>query len=57
MIIYKLHKYKKKLNSYNITMTEIGTKKGKEISNHLDSINMDPWYIIYGKYINPKSKN
>ncbi len=35
---------------------EIQTEKGKEIREHLDSINMDPWYIIYGKYINPKSK-
>mgnify|MGYP005660018089 CR=1 FL=1 len=32
-------------------------EKGKELSDHLDSINMDPWYIIYGKYINPKSKS
>jgi len=35
---------------------EIQTEKGKEIREHIDSINMDPWNIIYGKYINPKSK-
>jgi hypothetical protein len=40
-----------------MTEKEIETEKGKEIREHLDSINMDPWYIIYGKYINPKSKN
>jgi hypothetical protein len=36
---------------------EIESEKGKEISDHLDTINMDAWYIIYGKYINPKSKS
>ena len=36
---------------------EIQSEEGKEISDHLDTVNMDAWYIIYGKYINPKVKS
>lgn len=25
----------------------------EEIIENLDSVNMDPWYYIYGKYVNP----
>jgi hypothetical protein len=27
--------------------------KGKIIQEHLDTINMDPWYYIYQLYVNP----
>jgi len=33
------------------------TEKGREISEHLDSVNMDAWDHIYGNYINPNPKN
>ena len=26
----------------------------EEIIENLDSVNMDPWYYIYGKYVNPE---
>ena len=25
----------------------------EEIIENLDNVNMDPWYYIYGKYVNP----
>ena len=31
------------------------TKKGKEIEDHLDSVNMDPWFHIYENYIKKDS--
>ena len=32
------------------------TKKGKEIEEHLNSVNMDPWFYIYENYIKNDSK-
>jgi len=31
-------------------------EEGKIIQEHLENINMDPWYIIYQVYVNPASK-
>ena len=28
-------------------------KEGKIIQEHLENINMDPWYYIYQVYVNP----
>jgi hypothetical protein len=28
----------------------------EEIKEHLDKVNMDPWYYIYTNYVNPASK-
>ena len=30
--------------------------EGKIIQEHLENINMDPWYFIYQVYVNPKEK-
>ena len=27
--------------------------KGKIIQEHLENVNMDPWYYIYQVYVNP----
>ena len=27
-----------------------------EIKDHLNKVNMDAWYYIYGNYVNPTSK-
>ena len=32
-------------------MTIGSSKKGKEIEEHLSSVNMDPWYYIYENYV------
>lgn len=32
----------------------IYSKKGLEVYDHLSEINLDPWYIIYQNYVNPK---
>lgn len=32
------------------------SEKGKIIQEHLENINMDPWYFIYQVYVNPASK-
>ena len=32
-------------------------KEGKIIQQHLENINMDPWYFIYQNYVNPTHKN
>jgi len=37
-------------------MTEDQSKKGKEIEDHLDTVNMDPWFYIYENYIKDYSK-
>ncbi|MFZ8936772.1 MAG: hypothetical protein ACO2Y5_00790 [Nitrosopumilaceae archaeon] len=29
----------------------------KLIQEHLENINMDPWYFIYQVYVNPQEKN
>ena len=31
--------------------------EGKIIQEHLENINMDPWYFIYQNYVNPPEKN
>ena len=31
--------------------------EGKRIQEHLESINMDPWYFIYQVYVNPGKSN
>ena len=31
--------------------------KGKLIQEHLENINMDPWYYIYQVYVNPKTND
>jgi len=28
----------------------------EEIKKNLDDVNMDPWYYIYEKYVNPTTK-
>ena len=33
------------------------SKEGKIIQEHLENINMDPWYFIYQVYVNPPSKD
>jgi len=30
---------------------------GKIIQEHLENINMDPWYFIYQNYVNPREKS
>ena len=30
---------------------------GKIIQEHLENIGMDPWYIIYQVYVNPRDKD
>jgi hypothetical protein len=30
--------------------------EGKIIQEHLENINMDPWYFIYQVYVNPPEK-
>ena len=30
--------------------------EGKIIQEHLENINMDPWYYIYQNYVNPREK-
>ena len=38
-------------------MTTKSTKKGKEIGEHLNNVNMDPWFYIYENVKNePKEK-
>ncbi len=32
------------------------TKKGKEIEEHLNSVNMEPWFYIYENLVNPDLK-
>jgi len=32
------------------------TKKGKEIEENLNNVNMDPWFYIYENYIQNNSK-
>ncbi|MDH3658089.1 MAG: hypothetical protein OEM77_08150 [Nitrosopumilus sp.] len=32
-------------------MTIESRKKGKEIEEHLSSVNMDPWYYIYENFV------
>ena len=32
------------------------TKKGKDIENHLNNVNMDPWFYIYENYVKSDSK-
>ncbi|MDH3313185.1 MAG: hypothetical protein OEM28_08565 [Nitrosopumilus sp.] len=32
------------------------SKKGNEIEEHLNSINMDPWFYIYENYIKDEPK-
>ncbi|MDH3611099.1 MAG: hypothetical protein OEM79_04985 [Nitrosopumilus sp.] len=31
-------------------------EEGKLIQEHLENINMDPWYFIYQVYVNPNRK-
>jgi hypothetical protein len=31
--------------------------KGKIIQEHLEAVNMDPWYYIYQAYVNPSKTN
>jgi len=31
--------------------------EGKIIQEHLENINMDPWYYIYQVYVNPPTAN
>jgi hypothetical protein len=31
--------------------------EGKVIQEHLENINMDPWYYIYQVYVNPSEKS
>jgi hypothetical protein len=31
--------------------------EGKIIQEHLENINMDPWYYIYQVYVNPPAAN
>ena len=31
--------------------------EGKIIQEHLENINMDPWYFIYQVYVNPTGKS
>ena len=31
--------------------------EGKIIQEHLENINMDPWYFIYQNYVNPREKS
>ena len=31
--------------------------KGKLIQEHLENINMDPWYFIYQVYVNPREND
>ncbi len=31
--------------------------EGKIIQEHLENINMDPWYYIYQVYVNPPDKS
>jgi hypothetical protein len=40
----------------NKNLNDNQNEKGKIISEHLASVNMDPWYYIYENYINPKLK-
>jgi hypothetical protein len=37
-------------------MIENESKKGKEIEEYLNQVNMDPWYYIYENYIQDYSK-
>jgi len=37
-------------------MTTESTKKGKEIEEHLSSMNMDPWFYIYENFIKNDQK-
>ena len=30
---------------------------GKLIQEHLENINMDPWYFIYQVYVNPREND
>ena len=32
------------------------TKKGKDIEEYLNSVNMDPWFYLYENYIKKDSK-
>lgn len=32
-------------------------EEGKLIQEHLENINMDPWYYIYQVYVNPPQKS
>jgi hypothetical protein len=32
-------------------------EEGKLIQEHLEGINMDPWYFIYQVYVNPPQKS
>ena len=38
-------------------MIENESKKGKEIEEYLNQVNMDPWYYIYENYIRDYSKS
>ena len=49
-IFHLIHKWMRK------NMTLEPTKKGKEIEKHLSTLNMDPWFYIYHRYIKRKSK-
>jgi len=31
--------------------------EGKIIQEHLENINMDPWYYIYQNYVNPPEES
>ncbi len=31
--------------------------EGKIILEHLENVNMDPWYYIYQVYVNPQDKS
>ncbi len=37
-------------------MPDEPVKKGKEIEEHLNSVNMDPWFYIYENYVKKESK-
>ena len=32
-------------------------EEGKIIQEHLENVNMDPWYYIYQVYVNPTQKS
>jgi len=40
----------------NIVTDSFDSSYSNEIKDHLSNVNMDPWYYIYGNYVNPPSK-
>jgi len=47
---------KENLPNNNNLNDSFDSSYSNEIKDHLSKVNMDPWYYIYGNYVNPPSK-